>query len=130
MFKAAQSRAMEYNVMVREVNTDRGSQFYASKNEGVTAFQRYLDSRGIRHIPLIAFAISTNPLFVDRALIRSRSLRPGITGGYTAEDATRINARPVFKGKWMVRTMKELSRRKNNRTQHDKILGFIFINLR
>jgi len=50
-FKTAQGRAMEYNVMVWEVDTDRGSQFYGNKNDGVTEFQRYLESQGIRHIP-------------------------------------------------------------------------------
>jgi len=50
-FKAAQAKAGEHNLIVREVNTDRGSQFYGNKNDGVTEFQRYLESQGIRHIP-------------------------------------------------------------------------------
>ncbi len=50
-FKVAQARATEHNILIREVNTDRGSHFYGNKNDGVTEFQRYLESQEIKHIP-------------------------------------------------------------------------------
>jgi transposase InsO family protein len=41
--------ASRYNIVIREVNTDRGSQFYANKG-GKSQFQRYLESVGIKHV--------------------------------------------------------------------------------
>ena len=42
-FKTAQSIASELNILIREVNTDRGTQFYSNKNEGTCEFEKYLD---------------------------------------------------------------------------------------
>ncbi len=41
--------AAQYNIMIGEVNTDRGSQLYANKG-GKSQFQIYLESMGIKHI--------------------------------------------------------------------------------
>lgn len=46
----------DYSAVIRECNTDKGSQFYANKktNEGEKAksrFEIFLDERGIKHIP-------------------------------------------------------------------------------
>ena len=41
--------AAQYNIMIREVNTDRGSQFHANKG-GKSQFQIYLESMGIKHV--------------------------------------------------------------------------------
>ena len=35
-FREAQSEALEYNVEIREVNTDRGTQFFSNKKEGTS----------------------------------------------------------------------------------------------
>ena len=47
--------AKEYQVIIRQVNTDRGSEFFSnqkSKNPGSKSqFERYLLSEGIKHIP-------------------------------------------------------------------------------
>jgi putative transposase len=56
VLKAAEKEAAGVNCPIRELNTDRGSQFYANKwsrkgVKGVSEFEKYLDSRGIRHIP-------------------------------------------------------------------------------
>lgn len=52
--EAALRRAAEWNLEVREVNTDRGTQFFASPKEGEergpNAFQRFLAEHGIRHV--------------------------------------------------------------------------------
>jgi len=52
--EAALRRAAEWNLEVREVNTDRGTQFFASPTDGEergpNAFQRFLLERGIRHV--------------------------------------------------------------------------------
>ena len=52
--KAAEGHAELFNYPILELNTDRGSQFYAStakeyKTEG--GFQKYLKEKGIKHIP-------------------------------------------------------------------------------
>ena len=50
----ALGRAEEWGVEVREVNTDRGCQFFANPREeqavGRGQFERFLTSRGIRHV--------------------------------------------------------------------------------
>ncbi len=50
----ALARAAEWGVEVREVNTDRGSQFYIADKEARESvdgqFQRFLAERGIRHV--------------------------------------------------------------------------------
>jgi len=56
VLKNAEAQAREANGIIRELNTDRGSQFYANKwsrkgIKGISEFEEYLDSRGIRHIP-------------------------------------------------------------------------------
>lgn len=55
VFKKAEEEVMEYNGYAVAVNTDRGSQFYANKQNkkgtSMTEFQKYLASKGIRHIP-------------------------------------------------------------------------------
>ena len=50
-FKTAQSIAFELKILIREVNTDRGTQFYSNKNEGTCEFEKYLGSQSIKHIP-------------------------------------------------------------------------------
>jgi putative transposase len=51
----AEAVATAYHSHIREINTDRGSQFYASggerKSKGISRFERYLNARGINHIP-------------------------------------------------------------------------------
>lgn len=50
----AVARASEWNLEVREVNTDRGPQFYCTERSdgrwGEAQFQRFLAERGIRHV--------------------------------------------------------------------------------
>ena len=41
-FKTAQNNAFELKILIREVNTDRGTQFYSNKNEGTSEFEKYL----------------------------------------------------------------------------------------
>ena len=43
--------ASGYNSAIREVNTDRGSQFYSNHPDSVSVFQQFLLDSGIRHIP-------------------------------------------------------------------------------
>ncbi|MCG2825377.1 MAG: hypothetical protein L6265_02150, partial [Thermoplasmatales archaeon] len=50
-FKEAQKHIEEYNISIREVNTDRGSQFYCNKGEGQSQFEKYLDTQRIVFIP-------------------------------------------------------------------------------
>ncbi len=50
-FKIAQSAAFDLKMLIREVNTDRGTQFYSNKNEGTCEFEKYLGSQFINHIP-------------------------------------------------------------------------------
>ncbi len=51
----AEAAATAYRGRIIEINTDQGSQFYASggekKSKGVSRFERYLNARGINHIP-------------------------------------------------------------------------------
>ncbi len=50
-FKIAQATAFDQNILIRHVNTDRGTQFYSNKNEGTSEFEKYLISQSIMHIP-------------------------------------------------------------------------------
>jgi transposase InsO family protein len=50
-FQMAELVAREYNSWIREVNTDRGSEFYTSHPDSLSRFQQYLLERGIRYIP-------------------------------------------------------------------------------
>jgi len=49
-FRDAQAHAASWNLMIREVNTDRGPQFFAN-NEAMSQFEVYLEGQGIRHVP-------------------------------------------------------------------------------
>ena len=53
--KEAIKASWEYNVIVRQANTDRGSEFYSNKkhmNPGSKSdFERFLLSVGVKHIP-------------------------------------------------------------------------------
>lgn len=53
--KEAEEYLKPFNAKIREINTDRGSQFIVTKylaiKQGKTEFERYLDKRGIKHIP-------------------------------------------------------------------------------
>jgi transposase InsO family protein len=53
--KRAEQEAAYYHTSIREINTDRGSQFYANagekKKKGQSQFETYLNQQGIRHIP-------------------------------------------------------------------------------
>lgn len=56
VLKEVEKEAMNLNSFINEVNTDRGPQFYANKwtgkgEKGVSEFEKYLDSKGIKHIP-------------------------------------------------------------------------------
>jgi len=48
-FKQAQKHAQEYNAFIREVNTDRGTEFYAQT--GNHKFMHFLEKQGITFIP-------------------------------------------------------------------------------
>lgn len=50
-FKDAQNKALEFNISIRAVNTDRDSRFCSNKNSGTSAFEHYLQGEGIRHVP-------------------------------------------------------------------------------
>ncbi len=50
-FQAAELAAMAFNGTIREVNTDRGSEFYTNHPGSITKFQEYLQEREIRFIP-------------------------------------------------------------------------------
>jgi transposase InsO family protein len=54
VLKNAKSVATDYNDKILAINTDRGSQFYASSGEkrrkGVSEFEQYLRNKGIQHI--------------------------------------------------------------------------------
>ncbi len=41
------AHASQYKIEIREVNTDRGTQFYSNRG-GKSQFQKYLEERGIR----------------------------------------------------------------------------------
>ena len=63
--QTALRRAARWNLEIREVNTDRGSQFFVSERENVrvmgeAAFQRFLRERGIRHVVSRAHNPQTN----------------------------------------------------------------------
>jgi putative transposase len=51
----ALDRAEGWNLTVQQINTDRGPEFYANevegKRPGLSQFERFLEERGIRHIP-------------------------------------------------------------------------------
>ena len=49
-FRKAQRIAREYNVDIKEVNTDRGTQFYSTK-KNPSEFEKYVESQGIKFIP-------------------------------------------------------------------------------
>ncbi|OYT59635.1 hypothetical protein B6U81_05735, partial [Thermoplasmatales archaeon ex4484_30] len=44
-FRKAQRIAREYNVDIKEVNTDRGTQFYSTK-KNPSEFEKYVESQG------------------------------------------------------------------------------------
>ena len=53
--REAIAHAAEFGLTIREVNTDRGTEFYCSpkrdgREEGETEFQRFLKEQGIRHV--------------------------------------------------------------------------------
>ena len=49
--REAMLAASGYNSAIREVNIDRGSQFYSNHPDSVSVFQQFLLDSGIRHIP-------------------------------------------------------------------------------
>lgn len=56
MENAIKLASERYNSLIKEVNTDKGSQFYANKNtnngdKAKSKFEIFLDSNGIKHIP-------------------------------------------------------------------------------
>jgi putative transposase len=55
ILKEALSVAESINGVILAINTDRGSQFYANKKgkkgKGKSLFQKYLERRGVKHIP-------------------------------------------------------------------------------
>ena len=54
-FKQAQKEARRYNVLLVQVNTDRGTEFFSNKKEqnkdSQSEFEIYLEKQGIDHIP-------------------------------------------------------------------------------
>ena len=50
-FAEAMGRAAAHNATIREVNTDRGTQFFSNHPVSVSEFQLFLLGEGIRHIP-------------------------------------------------------------------------------
>jgi len=66
VFKRAEDIARAYRGKITAVNTDRGTQFYASggekKKKGVSRFEEYLNARGVKHIP----SKQNNPQTNDR----------------------------------------------------------------
>jgi len=50
-FEKAVNEAKKYNVMIKQVNTDRDSCFMSNKKEGTAKFQQLLAKLGIQHIP-------------------------------------------------------------------------------
>jgi transposase InsO family protein len=42
--------ATQFNLIIREVNTDRGSCFVSNKEPGTASFQKFLAKQGIRHV--------------------------------------------------------------------------------
>ena len=50
-FKEAENKFERYDCKIQQVNTDRASVFIANKNEGVSEFQKYCESKGIRLVP-------------------------------------------------------------------------------
>jgi len=55
VLKEAEALATNYCGCILAINTDRGTQFYASggekKKKGISQFERYLKDQGIKHIP-------------------------------------------------------------------------------
>jgi putative transposase len=49
--KEAQKAMQSYNVPIREVNTDQGTQFYNNKGESLGRFEEYLQEEGITFVP-------------------------------------------------------------------------------
>jgi transposase InsO family protein len=49
-FKEAQKEAAKYNVLIRQANTGRGTEFFSNKKEGTSKFQQYLKKQGTQHI--------------------------------------------------------------------------------
>lgn len=49
--KEAQDKAHEFNVRIREVNTDRDTRFCSNKNPGTSEFEHYLKREEIKNIP-------------------------------------------------------------------------------
>ena len=47
--RKAQKTAMKYNAEIKEVNTDRGTQFYSTKKNPST-FEVYVKSQGMKFI--------------------------------------------------------------------------------
>jgi len=50
-FQHAEKEVQRYNAGIREVNTDRGTEFYSNHPNSLSKFQKYLIHRGINHIP-------------------------------------------------------------------------------
>jgi len=50
-FQDAEKAALENNAAIREVNTDRGTEFFTNHPDSISRFQHYLLDRGKRHIP-------------------------------------------------------------------------------
>jgi len=49
-FTGAQKKAEQFNIEIKEVNTDRGVQFYSNGNKP-SRFEKYLEKQGIKFIP-------------------------------------------------------------------------------
>ena len=50
-FKKAEKEFKKHDCTIQQVNTDRASVFIANKNEGISEFQKYCESKGIKLIP-------------------------------------------------------------------------------
>jgi putative transposase len=50
-FKEAKNNAYEFNILIKEVNTDKDPRFYSNKNSKTSQFEHYLKGEDIKHIP-------------------------------------------------------------------------------
>ena len=118
-FKEAQTRALAFNILIGEVNTDRDSRFCSNKSPGTSAFEHYLEREGIRHVPSRKGNPQTNGklerlwLEYDRHRWRFESSRSehfyrGITTGYTALSII-VKARPLRRLSCEERLLKRFS---------------------
>jgi len=50
-FQMAMRQSSDFHAFIRDVNTDRGTQFYSNHPNSTSQFQEFLTGNGIRHVP-------------------------------------------------------------------------------